>query len=37
MKVTIPMFGFCHSGNPSNIMKDIFIPSLYPLEKKISC
>ena len=36
IKVTIAMFYFCHSKNPSNIMKDIFIPSLYILEKKIS-
>ena len=37
MKVTIAMFYFGHSKNPSNIMKDIFFPSLYILEKKAPC
>ena len=34
LKVNIAMFNFCHLKNPSNIMKDIFIRSLYILEKK---
>ena len=37
IKVTIAMFYFGHSKNPSNIMKDIFFPSLYILEKKAPC
>ena len=36
MKVTIAMFYFGHSKNPSNIMKYIFFLSLYILEKKSS-
>ena len=36
IKVTIAMFYFWHSKNPSNVMKDIFIPSLYILENNIS-
>ena len=35
-KVNIAMFYFCYSKNPSNIVKYIFFPSLYILEKKIS-
>ena len=32
LKVTIATFCFCHSKNPSNIMKNVF-DSLYILEK----
>ena len=34
IKVTIAMFSFYHLKYPSNIMKDIFVPSIYILEKK---
>ena len=37
MKVTITMFYFCNSKNSSNIVKDIFVLSLYILEKKFFC
>ena len=33
IKVTIVMSYFWHSKNPANIMKDIFMPSIYILEK----
>ena len=35
IKVTVAIFYFCHSKNSSNIMKNIFIPSLYIPEEKL--